>query len=166
MMIKGQVVEYQPEDCLEVTFDGCYGMSAEVYVNGVFGIYAGDCTGAIGAEAYYNTLTEQYMYKLPSFGWAVSSMCGAFSGHAYGDAGDYPFLNTAPTWMCDVPFTLKPVTITCSLYDGQPVPCNLGTFSPTGVAPNGDCLDKCPSNLPYSPKGNNSPTRTHYFVHY
>ena len=40
------------------------------------------------------------------------------------------------------------------LYDGQTIPCNSGTFSPTGLAPNGDC--KCPSNLPYSPRGSNS----------
>jgi len=45
---QGEVAEYQPEDCLEVTFAGCYGMQqAEQLVNGVYGIYAGDCTGAL-----------------------------------------------------------------------------------------------------------------------
>ena len=170
--IKGQVVEYQPEDCLEVTFTGCYGTLGESYVNGVYEIYAGECIGAIGAAAYYNIMTDMYMYKTPSNGWTISATCGGMSAKAYGDAGYYPFLNTASSWQCsNYPFTLKSVIITCSLYDGQPVPCNSGTFSPTGVAPNGDCEDKCPSNLAYSPEGNNSPTRTlclthYYFFHY
>jgi len=155
----GQLVEYQPEDCLEVTFAGCYGMQgAESYVNGVYGIYAGDCTGASGAAAYYNTLTEKYMYKVPSYGWMIGPTCGGISSRAYGSAGNYPFLNTAPSWLCVhiSAFVLSSVTITCSLYDGQPIPCGSGTFSPTGVAPNGYCLGKCPSNLPYSPKGSTS----------
>jgi len=161
-IIKGQVVEYQPEDCLEVTFAGCYGTIADPFVNGIFGIYAGECTGAIGAAVYYNIMTEMYIFKNPSIGWTISATCGGISAKAYGDAGYYPFLNTAPSWKCsNNPFTPKSVTITCSLYDGQPVSCDSGTFSPTGVAPNGDCEDKCPSNLPYSPKGNNSPTCHH-----
>ena len=66
-MIMGQLVEYQPEDCLEVTFDGCYGMQeAEPVVNGVYGIYAGDCPGAIGAAAYYNIVTEAYVGAGPA----------------------------------------------------------------------------------------------------
>ena len=49
----GQLVEYQPEDCLEVTFAGCYGMQAESYVNGVYELYEGDCgTGTAGRDAY------------------------------------------------------------------------------------------------------------------
>ena len=114
-MIMGQLVEYQPEDCLEVTFAGCYGTIAATYAYGVYGIFAGDCTGAVGAAAYYNTLTEMYMYKHPTYGWMISPTCGMAAAKAYGDAGYYPFLNTAPSWQCNSPFTPKSVTITCSL---------------------------------------------------
>jgi len=159
----GQVVEYQPEDCLEVTFAGCYGTSAEPFVNGVFELYEGDCgTGTAGRDAYYKMVSEMYLAYDSQWGdWNFQPVCGTGGTGgtvAYGNAGNYPFLNTAPSWHCGhtTSFVLSSVTITCSLYDGQPVPCNSGTFSPTGVAPNGDCSDKCPSNLPYSPKGSTS----------
>ena len=35
------------------------------------GIYAGDCPGVIGAAAYYNIVTEMYMYKTPA-GWMIN----------------------------------------------------------------------------------------------
>jgi len=56
---------------------------------------------------------------------------------AYGMADDYPFLNSAPSWQCVHinSFVLSSVTITCSLYDGQPVPCNSGTFGPHWRSP-------------------------------
>jgi len=99
------------------------------------------------------------MYKVPTYSWVINPVCGPMAAAAYGDGGDYPFLlglSTAPSWQCAkvVGWAVSSVTITCSLY--QPTKCNSGTFSPTGVATYGDCFDKCPSNLPYSPKGSTS----------
>jgi len=65
---------YPPEECLEVTFAGCYGIEAESYANGVFGIYDGECPGASGAAAYYNIVTEMYMHKTTG-AWMINAAC-------------------------------------------------------------------------------------------
>jgi len=77
---------------------------------------------------------------------------------AYGNAGDYPFSNTAPLWKCsNAGFEYKSVDISCTLYIDQASPCKSGTFSPTGSAPAPlECEGKCPSYLPNSPPESNS----------
>ena len=159
---------YPPEDCLEVTFAGCYGLTAEPTVNGVYERNEGACGSK---AAYYNKVTEMYLTWPNNWGeWSVRPVCEANLAYAGGSAGDHPFLNTYALWDCyDTAggtisgyWATGAVSITCSLYDGQPIPCNSGTFSPlgpwgAGMAPNGLCEDECPTHLEYSPKGKHSP---------
>ena len=151
-------VDYQPEDCVEVSFTGCFGLEAEPYSNGFYEIYAGACPGAIGGAAYYNLVTGHYMYKLLGIGWLISDGCGFADGKAYVNTyQSFPFLITDPHWKCVTSsntYVSSYTTIKCTRYDGQSVLCKSGTFSPTGVAPNGDCQDKCPAHRSYSRKGN------------
>jgi len=126
-----------------VTFAECYGMYlADSFVNSVYEVYTGECPGSIGAAAYNNIVSEMYLYKTHPRG--VDNRCH-LQEHFYQGVRQrvqLPFIYTALSWQCAhiSTFVLSSVTITCSLYDGQPVPC---------VAPNGDCEDKCPSNLPF-----------------
>ena len=92
-------MEYQPEDCLEVMFAGCFGTTAETYVNGLYVNHVEECPGAITAAAYYNMVTEMFMYKTAA-GWMINAVCGLMSAKAYGGADEYPFLDTAPTRQC------------------------------------------------------------------
>ena len=142
-------------DCLEISFAGCQNTAASPYVVGVYELYTGECPGAIStAPTYYNTLTKFYMYKTSS-SWSIHSVCGPMAAKAYGNAGDYPFLDTSTSWMCaNTPFIASSVTITCSLYIGQSAPCSSGTFSATGSAPAPHpCSSSCPPHLSYSPRG-------------
>ena len=158
---KGQ--NYPPEDCLEVTFAGCYDLTAEPTVNGVYERYDGVCGS--GAASYYNKVTEMYLLR-DGTEWYVRPVCDVVLVYTYGTAGNYPFLATSSHWNCydtqggGLAWVWVPIYITCSLFDGQPIPCNSGTFSPAGLwgagmAPNGLCEDECPSHLQYSPKGTN-----------
>ena len=78
-----------------------------------------------GAAAYNNILTEMFMYLMYKVtqAWAISFICGSTNSvKAYGDAGDYPFLNMEHGTKMDVlqhPYTEDSVTITCSRFDGR-----------------------------------------------
>ncbi|GMI24899.1 hypothetical protein TeGR_g14185 [Tetraparma gracilis] len=98
-------------------------------------------------------------YYSPYSRWAVAAGCGMTGGiAAYGEAGWYPFEDTAATWTCsnNGAAAFKPVTIECSFYDDQPIPCSPGKYEPAGEAPGGDCASDCPSHLPTSPPGSTS----------
>ncbi|GMI20062.1 hypothetical protein TeGR_g14243, partial [Tetraparma gracilis] len=154
--------EYLPVDCLEVKFvDSCVGTIAESMLAGVFVFWEGECANTGGRPVYYNSLTEMFLfYYSPYSSWAVAAGCGMTSGiWAYGGAGWYPFEDTAATWACSENGPLVPgysVTIECSIYDGQPLPCSPGKYEPAGEAPGGDCTSSCPPHLPTSPPGSTS----------
>ncbi|GMI19291.1 hypothetical protein TeGR_g6601, partial [Tetraparma gracilis] len=158
--LKGAVNNYQPEDCLEVQFvDSCIGTDAETALVGKYELWEGDCPNTGGRPVYYNSLTQEYLfYYTPVSVWAVAAGCGTATGvSAYGGAGWYPFEDTVATWQCaDGASGSRPVTIECSFYDGQPLPCSPGKYEPAGEAPGGDCASSCPPHLPTSPPGSSS----------
>jgi hypothetical protein len=157
--LKGAVT-YPPEDCLEVRFvDSCVGTVGESKLAGSFEYWEGECRGTGGRPVYDTSLTENFLFWLTSLEiWAVAAGCGMSSGiFAYGGAGWYPFEDTAATWSCaNSPFVNRPVTIECSFFDGQPLPCSPGKYEPAGEAPGGDCASSCPPHLPTSPPGSTS----------
>jgi hypothetical protein len=135
--------EYLPEDCLEVSFvDSCVGTNGGITLAGVFVNWEGECPNTGGRPAYYNSLTENFLfYYSPYSAWAVAAGCGMTSGiWAYGGAGWYPFEDTAAVWQCaNSPFEPGQVTIECLFYNGQPTPCVSGSYEASGEAPGGAC---------------------------
>jgi hypothetical protein len=101
------------------------------------------CPNTGGRQTYYNSVTEMFLYYLaPNSEWYIGTVCGQASGVvAYGVAGLHPFEDTAATWQCNgnFGFVTKPVSIECSFYIGQHLPCISGTYEPSGEAPNGEC---------------------------
>lgn len=88
--------------------------------------------------------------------WQGSHECGSDTALVYGYASvEYPFLDTAATWICadGSTFITKTASVTCAHFPGDPLPCNAGSYSQTGRAPDGECSNSCPSDLPYSPPG-------------
>lgn len=47
-----------------------------------------------------------------------------------------------------VGFVSNPSTVGCILYEGDDLPCAVGTYSESGVGPDGDCPNSCPSDRP------------------
>jgi len=155
-------VSYAPEDCLEVTVEACAGLEFEIMVSGVYVPYDGPCGNMGGRQAYYNTLTEQYLYFVVTNGvnngWRINSSCGLWSQLAASDVGHdalFPFVGTRAKWYCAPDGAYLTVSIECTLYDGQSVPCESGSYDVTGIASAaiGECSDKCPSHLPASKPG-------------
>ena len=154
-VLAAEPVSYSPEDCLEVTVEACRGSLYEERVTGAYTVYNGDCGNTGGRQAYYKEASEQFLFHSNSgFRWIIGPTCGVVAITAGGNAvGDYPFLNPAPTWTCAPDGENKPVSIECTLYEGQLVPCNSGTYNITGNAPSGECTNTCPPHLPYSKPG-------------
>jgi len=126
---------------------------------------------------YENGLTGMFLYRGEETerNWVVSTVYGPYDGCAYGQAGSgsYPFIASTTgtgggdySWNCDDNgyYVTGTVAITCSHYSGEPLPCNRGTHSPTGSAPDGVCGTKCPSHRQYSRPG--STTREDCFTPY
>ncbi|GMI19877.1 hypothetical protein TeGR_g9691, partial [Tetraparma gracilis] len=152
-----------PEHCLEVRFvDSCVGTLGGTKLAGVFVLWEGECANTGGRPAYYNSLTENFLFYYspnPSLGWMIAPGCGMSSGiWAHGGAGGHPFEDTAATWQCgnNGAFVPRSASIECSFYDGQPLPCSRGKYEPAGEAPGGECSSSCPPHLPTSPPGSNS----------
>lgn len=88
-------------------------------------------------------------------------MCGALASIASAEFSFLDadtFLGTATTWTCTNggSATTKPASVTCAHYSGAPLPCNPGSYSETGFAPDGECSSSCPSAVSYSPPGSSS----------
>ena len=79
--------------------------------------------------------------------WPINSQPSRLPKFMDKVSGDY--------WTCNNNgvATYGTVFVTCTFYDGQPLPCDSGSFDPTGKAPNGECSGKCPARLPASERG-------------
>jgi hypothetical protein len=116
-------------------------------MSGVFEVYeGGQCVTANTGERpiYYDAILEMFLFFFaPHSKWFVGSDCGSPSGvAAYGGSGWHPFEDTAASmWQCENngQFVAKPASVECSLYNGEFLPCNSGTYESSGVAPNGEC---------------------------
>jgi hypothetical protein len=151
-----------PEDCLEVKFvDSCTDTTSVSDMVSSFELWEGECadTGG-GRPVYFNPISEVYLfYHSIEIGWFVGGMCGLTSSVvAYGGAGLYPFEDTAAAWQCadEGMFVTGSVSIECSFFDGQSLPCSQGEYEPAGEAPGGDCANSCPPHLPFSLPGSTS----------
>ncbi|GMI21267.1 hypothetical protein TeGR_g7942, partial [Tetraparma gracilis] len=73
-------------------------------------------------------------------------------------SSSFPFIDTAPNWNCADGDMLSPspASVSCSHYKNQTLPCEPGTFSPAGAAPDGACPESCPPHLPFSHPGSTS----------
>jgi hypothetical protein len=132
----------------------CLATASTSAFNGEFSRYHGECPGTGGASTWLNEQTDRFLFYYSSLGaWVVSAVCGSDSGvTAYGAvAGELPFQDPVNPWQCSdnaAGFAGRAISIECTFYDGQPLPCAVGTFDPSGVAPNGDCPNSCPPHLP------------------
>jgi hypothetical protein len=144
--------------------DSCIGVDAEAYLLGKFDLWEGECIDRGGRPAYFNIAQDVYLYFY-SNEWIVGPICGgeqvaqASSDGVYDDPEPYPFLNMPSLWNCVDGSEFGrylPVSISCTVYDGQPLPCSSGSFDPAGEAPYGICSSSCPSDLPNSPLGSTS----------
>jgi hypothetical protein len=160
-----------PEACQEISLIGsCTGQEAEIMFQGVFEVFDGDCPGAGGERAWFNSQTLEFFYFVVKEGtWAVGRSCGAEDTRsAYGTAIDkaHPFLDAPPSWQCadheidsDTPdgaFVTGLLRITCSHFEGRTRACQPGSFEASGVAPDGMCSGVCPPHLPTSFLGSKS----------
>jgi hypothetical protein len=132
----------------------------------MFMYFEGECgTNTGGRLAYYNVKTQMFLYYQAHLNlWSVSIGCGMeFGNVAYSPVGWSPSEDIAATWSCAYDklslggaFMFSPVTVECSLYDGQVLPCSANKYEPDGEAPNGNCTSSCPPDRPISSPGSTS----------
>ena len=118
----------------------------------------GDYTG--GRQAYFCAARFEFLF-FNEFAnrWRFSQSCGSSAGiDAQGVAGEFPFPTTSAMWECSTSeewenvWAAKPMSITCSVYDGDQLECLPGTYNSTGYGPNGECTS-CPADRPFSDAG-------------
>lgn len=162
-----------PETCTEIRLvNMCLDTLDETEVQGKYKLLSEenlaelvvlDCPAVdIGGQPVYANAMTYLTYSREFNGWLVNAgVCGTDHGYRlFGGAGQYPFEETAETWLCGNAFAPVPTaaTIECTYYDGEMRPCFPGSFEPTGRAPNGICNGTCPSNFPASSYGSMSIT--------
>jgi hypothetical protein len=129
-------------------------------LEGKFELYHGECPDTNGRPAYFNPVKDLFLFFYsPGGDWQVAAVCGASSAiWTFGKAGWYPFEDTAAIWQCSEngPFAPGSVSIECSYYDGQVLPCSPGKYEPAGEAPDGNCANSCPPHIPDSAPGSTS----------
>jgi len=131
---------------------GCGGTEFEAIVSGVYVPYEGDCGNTGGRQPFYNQVTEHVLYfQTLGMDWNLAATCGTQAIAAAGKAGYLPFLDTETSWQCAPTGAWYPMSIECALYNGQRVPCKMGTYNITGKALNGLCTE-CPVLLESSSK--------------
>ena len=149
-----------PEICIQMEINACGVGDFSSMVSGVYERYAGECGEATsGRSVYYNSLTNLFVFHMSnSDRWKFGKTCGSDPIYAYAEAGSHPFVNTEPLGGCSSvagEFEDRPMTIKCSMYEGQPAPCVPGTYDPSGSGIEGSC-SVCPAHLEFSLSGSTS----------
>ena len=132
--------------------EGCAGTFAEALINCVYKPNEGSCGDSEDWSSWYCEATEMYLYRSPVYAnkWIFYTVCGVDSGGwGYGDVvGDPPLISTH-SWTCNTNGAYaynNPMTITCSLYEGQHTTCLPGTYNASSTGPEGHCFP-CPAHL-------------------
>jgi DNA-binding beta-propeller fold protein YncE len=157
------------DECVQIAVDGCVGMDVEPLVSRTYDKYDGDCGGS---TAFHEPWTDTFVYYIENqvevslgFGytsrvedanWSIGKSCGsAGDAYAQGMAGSYPFLDASLNWFC-VHWIgnaeAKPLSVECTMFEGQQATCRIGTYNESSVGPEGKCFS-CPANKPMSLPG-------------
>ena len=128
--------------CLSLEISGCESSHLGKYMNGVYTPFTGDCNhkGANNSvstidttnnAAYYSEDLNNYLYLLneTSSLWVArggtGQEWGGGSTWGTGHAGEFPYEDTADTWLCDPTMWSggdeMPMSIECTEFEGEEV---------------------------------------------
>jgi hypothetical protein len=166
-----------PALCTKVTVSGCHDKSSVASkVNGDYDLFVPDAafdsfSGVCHADdvevahQYKHTESGRILMKfLDTSTWGVVSVCGSSIRWVEGEAGDYPFVDTAEDWQCKLIDDPTPVSVTCAEYGETSATdsaatnssCPEGDFLPADKPPEAthdlaSCV-ACPAEKEFSPE--------------
>jgi hypothetical protein len=162
-----------PALCTKVTVSGCHDKSSVASkVNGDYDLFV---PGAAADPCHTDDVEVAHQYKHTESGrilmkfldtstWGVVSVCGSSIRWVEGEAGDYPFVDTAEDWQCKLIDDPTPVSVTCAEYGETSATdsaatnssCPEGDFLPADTPPEAihdpaSCV-ACPAEKEFSPE--------------